>query len=91
MNEKKEKNDTFETIEIVKDAMVIYWDKGKELFDTIQITNKGVITGRILKIDKKARVCVNCHEMFVESGFIPRDNIIRIEGGTIRKIYKQKS
>ena len=90
MNEKKEKKDTFETIEIVKDAMVFYWDRGKELFDAIWITNKGVIIGRILKVDKKERVCVNCHEVFVESGFIPIDNIIRIEGGTRRKIYKQK-
>lgn len=90
MNDEK-KTKIYETIEIIKDAMVIYWDGEKELFDAIRITDKGVVIGRILKVDKKERVCVNCHEMFVESGFVPTDNIIRIEGGTRRKIYKQKS
>lgn len=90
-DENKKAKKTCETIEVVEGAIVVYIEGQKELFDVVQITDRGVIIGRILKINKKERPYVKCREVFMESGFIPSGNIIRIEGGTRRKICKQKS
>ena len=98
------KNDkTFEMIEIVKDAIVTYNDGDKRLFDAIHITDRGIFTGHILKIDKtdlfrvadfigraKAQIYANCRELFIEGGGIPEDNVICIKGGTRRAMFKRE-
>ena len=52
MSDENKKEDAFEMIEILEKATVIYMDGNKDLFDAIHITDKGVVVGRILKIDK---------------------------------------
>ena len=69
--------------EIIENATIIYTDNVSEFFDAIRINDKGVIIGRILKIDKT--------EEFIECGFIPLYNIIKIKNGSKRKIYKMRS
>jgi hypothetical protein len=73
------KDEKFEKINILENAIIIFKGKLKRLFDAIQITNEGVITGFILN-----------KEVFVENGFIPEHKIIRIEGGIKKEIYKRK-
>ena len=96
MNDKNKKDDTFEMIEILENATIIYDDGGRAIFETIHITDKGVILiGRILK-DEKIGHCksignIDCHEIFMEDGGIPKDNVKRIEGGTRKTVYKKKS
>ena len=79
MNHEK-KDETFEMTSILENAIVIFKGKLKRLFDAIQITDDGLITGFILN-----------NEVFVENGFIPKNKIIRIDGGTKKEIYKKKS
>ena len=65
-------------IEILKNATIIYIDGVKERFDAICMTDKRIITGRILKINGK--------EEFKEHGIILRKNIKQIYNGTKIKI-----
>jgi len=96
VNDDNKKDDTFETIEILENVTIIYDDGDRAIFETIHITDKGVILiGRILK-DEKTGHCksigsIDCHEIFMEDGGIPKDNVKRIEGGTRRTVYKKKS
>lgn len=67
-------------IEILKNATIVYIDGIKERFDAIRMTDKMVITGRILK--------TNGTEEFKEYGFISRQNIKQIYNGSKIKIQK---
>ena len=67
-------NDTFETVEIIKNAIVSYIDGEVKLFDAISITDKGVIIGRI-----KNGKFSNC-------GFINKQNINKVYNGKKRRL-----
>jgi len=59
MNDENKKDDTFEMIEILENATIIYDDGNRAIFEAIHITDKGVILiGRILK-DGKTDVQLN--------------------------------
>ena len=49
---------------IVKNLIVTYHDNKKEFIETAKISSKGIITGFI-----------NQNNKFIETGFIPGDNI----------------
>lgn len=82
---------TLETIEILENAIVIYMDGSRKLFDAIHITNRGVIIGYILRLDNIEK-CMGstCCEVFVESGGIPKNNVKYIEGGVRKVVYTKK-
>ena len=77
---KKPKKLEFEIIDILEMAQIIYYDGKVDIFNAIYKANEGVYTGRI----------INQNE-FINGGFIPRQNIKEIIGGTERKIRKKKS
>ncbi len=79
MKYENKKDKTLETIEILENAIVIFDNGDKELFDAIQITNNEVIFGRILNKDG-----------FVEGGCIPKNSIKCINVGAKRTVYKKK-
>ena len=60
-------------------AKIIYNDGKIDIFNAIYKANEGVYTGRI----------INQNE-FINGGFIPKQNIKKIIGGTERKIHKRK-
>lgn len=76
------KCDGFETIDILENATVIYTDGIKESFSALQITNKWVIIGRIMKRDG--------HEKFLKYGYINKNNIKAIVGGNKKRINTTK-
>ena len=94
MNDDNKKDDTFEMIEILENATIIYDDENRAIFEAIFLTDKGVILiGRILK-DEKTDHCksigsIDCHEIFMEDGGIPKENIKHIEGGIKKKVFKK--
>jgi hypothetical protein len=61
-------------------AQIAYSDGKKDIFEVIHKAKEGVYTGRI----------INQNE-FISGGFIPKQNIKKIKGGTERKIRKKKS
>jgi len=65
-------------IEILENATIIYTDGVKEHFDAIHLTDKKVITGRILKTKNS--------KIFKEYGFILRENVKKIYNGSKVKI-----
>ena len=67
-------------IEILKNATIVYIDGVKERYDAIRMTDKMIITGRILK--------TNGTEEFKEYGFILRQNIKQIYNGSKIKIKR---
>jgi hypothetical protein len=77
---KKSNENEFEIINILEMAQIIYSDDKKDFFEAIQISENGVFTGRI----------INQNE-FINGGFIPKQSIKKIKGGTERKIRKKKS
>jgi len=79
MNNDKKIADTYQIIEILENATVIFNDGNRTLFDAIHITDKIVIIGRIMN-----------HEEFMESGGIPKHNIKNIEASTKRKVSFSK-
>ncbi len=56
-------SEELKAIDIIQDAIVVYREGLKELFDAIYITDESVITGRIIK--------TNDCKVFVEGGGIP--------------------
>ncbi len=93
MKEDNKINDTFEMIEILENATIIYDDGDREIFEAILLTDNGVIFGWILKIEKtdncKSISSIDCHEIFMEGGGIPKDNIKHIEGGIKKTVIKK--
>ena len=79
MKYENKKDKTLETIEVFEDAIVIFNDGTKQLFDVIHITDKEVVVGRILN-----------HEVFVKCGGISRENIRHIRHDTKKKYRKRK-
>jgi len=79
MPKKKPNENEFEIINILEMAQIIYFDGKKNIFEAIHITVEGIHTGRI----------INNYE-FINGGFIPKQNIKKIIGGTNRKICKRK-
>jgi hypothetical protein len=67
-------------IEILKDATILTTTGEKEYFDAIYLNTTGIFFGKI-----------NSLEEFVEIGFIPKHNVIKILSGektyTLRKTY----
>lgn len=51
-------------MEIIKDVIITYTDGKKDFFKAINISNKGIFTGRIMENNK-----------FIDVGFIPKINI----------------
>jgi hypothetical protein len=76
---KHDKNE-FEIINILELAKIIYNDGKMDILNAILKGNEGVYTGRI----------INQNE-FINGGFIPKENIKEIIGGTERKIRRKKS
>ncbi len=96
MNDENKKDDTFEMIEILENATIIYDDGNRAIFEAIFLTAEGeIIFGQILKVEKtdlcKSISSIDCRDIFRECGGIPKDNVKRIEGGTRRTVYKKKS
>ena len=71
-------NNLNKEFEIIENVTIIYTDNISEFFDAIRLTDKGVIIGRVLKIDKT--------EEFVECGFISNNSIKKIKKGVKRRI-----
>ena len=69
-------------IEILKNATIIYNDGVKERYDAIQVTDRKIVTGRVLKVGKT--------EKFGAYGFISRKNIKQIYDGSKKKIAKME-
>jgi hypothetical protein len=55
---------------IIENAIVLQKSGEKQIYDAIQITKKGIITGRIKKNET--------HEVFEDQGFIPNSQIKKI-------------
>ena len=77
MNGKKD--DSFEMIEILENAIVIYSDGVKEQFEALRVIDKGVIIGRIIDGE------------FLDCGFISKGNIKEIKDGVKKKIPMMKA
>jgi hypothetical protein len=61
-------------------AKVIYNDGKMDIFNAIHESNEGIYTGRIINENE-----------FINSGFIPKENIKKVIGGIQRKMFKKKS
>ena len=68
----------FEIIDILEMTQIIFIDGTMDFFKAIHKANEGVFIGRV----------INDVE-FVSGGFIPKENIKKIIGGTERKIRKR--
>jgi hypothetical protein len=77
---KKSNENEFEIIDILEMVQIVYNDGKMDIFKAVHITEEGVYTGRITNNDE-----------FVNGGFIPKQIIKKINGGTERKIRKKKS
>jgi hypothetical protein len=75
MNENHRKDGPSETKKLLKNASVVYTDGNIEIFEAIQVTDRGVVIGRFYKEDNGA-------EEFVSFGFIPQTSIKQIRGRT---------
>jgi hypothetical protein len=71
MNENCRKDEPSEAKKLLKNASVIYTDGNTEVFEAIQVTERGAVIGRIYKEE-------NGVEEFVSFGFIPRTSIKQI-------------
>jgi hypothetical protein len=67
---------------IIENATIHYKNGEKLIYDAIQITNKGIYTGRIIRHHEKVE--------FQDNRFIPRDEIQQImifnEQGNVKHI-----
>jgi hypothetical protein len=61
-------------------AQIIFFDGKRDIFEAVHIADEGVYTGRIRNQNE-----------FIDCGFIPKESIKKIIGGTKRKIRKRKS
>jgi hypothetical protein len=79
MLKKKSTKNEFEIIEILEMAQIIYSDGKMVILEAVQIADEGVYTGRIRNKNE-----------FIDCGFIPKQSIKKIIGGTKRKMIKKK-
>lgn len=75
-------SDSYMSIHVVMDPIVVYRDGSKEFFDAIYVTGKNLYIGHVIKSEEKS--------IFVEEGGIPWDNITLIIGGTTVMAYKKR-
>ena len=79
--------DSFKIIEIVENVTVIYTDGSKDFFQGIYLNEKGVVLGRIMKLEHTNNdLGTGFKEEFVGYGFIPKTSYKDIEDGVKRKI-----
>jgi hypothetical protein len=95
MKIRKSENKSFKKIEILEDAMIVYSDGKREVFDGIEIRNNKVIFGRfkLLKgnnTKRNIKSFKNSNKIYVETGAIPKSNIKNIKGGKKRLIFQEK-
>ena len=57
--------------QVIKNAIVLQKNGEKQIYDAVQITKKGIITGRIIKKN-------DTWEAFEDQGFIPNSQIQKI-------------
>ena len=86
----QKQNEKFEIIEALENAIVVYDNGEKELFDAVFVTEKGVITGCILQGQTNKKKHARISKEFIGSGFIPKDNIKKING-TRRKLLRRNT
>ncbi len=67
--------------DILTNVGVIYNDDFKQIFEAIEVTNKGYILGKICKKNEE--------DVFTECGFILKRNIKKINWDTKRKIKRE--
>jgi len=94
MNDDNKKDDTFEMIEILENATIIYDDGNRAIFEAILLTDKReIIFGQILTVENtdhdRSVSSIDCHDVFRECGGIPKDIIKSIEGGTKKTVFKK--
>ena len=70
------------TIEILRNATIVYIDGVRERYDAIHVTDKKIVTGRVFKTDG--------NEKFGAYGFISRRNVKQIYDGSKKKIPKME-
>jgi hypothetical protein len=80
MLKKKSTKNGFENVNILEMAQIIYSDGKMAIIEAVHIVDVGVYTGRIRNRNE-----------FIDGGFIPKQSIKKIKGGTKRKIYIMKS
>lgn len=94
MYDDSKKDETFETIEILENAILIYNEGDRAIFEAIFLTNeREIISDQILTtkkkdLDKSDRI-FDCNEIFIECGGILKENIKYIKGGTKRTVFKK--
>ena len=77
---KKSNKNEYELIDILETVQIIYSDGKMAILEAVQIADEGVYTGRISNNNE-----------FIDGGFIPKQSIKEINGGTKRKLYIMKS
>jgi hypothetical protein len=85
------KDKKFEMIEILENATIIYEDGKREIFEAFFLTEYGeIIFGHLLAYENtdlcKSVNGVDCQDIFMECGGIPKDNIKSIEGGNKKNV-----
>jgi hypothetical protein len=92
MKSVKKNEDSFKIIEIVENVTVVYTDGSKELFQGVYMNDKGVVLGRIMKIEKTNKDLLKGYtEEFIGYGFIPKTSYKDIEDGLKRQIVVQNN
>jgi hypothetical protein len=64
-------------IEVLENAKIFYTDGKRDFFEAVIITDKGIFTGWI------------DDNIFIEGGFIPKNNIENVEGKKIKLIIEK--
>ena len=81
MKDETTKDNTFVPIELFEKVTITYNDGKREVFDAIYIRDNGVYTGIVLNIDN--------HEVFVESGGIPKNIVKHIEWDSKKTVLRK--
>ena len=72
------KNGVYKMVEILENALVVYTDGITDEFAAIYKTKKGIIIGRVI------------NEIFMDCGFISKNNVKKVEGNIRRKVFKRE-
>ena len=94
MNTRTVNENTFRLIEILENVKITYTCGKKVFFDAAYVTKDGVITGRIVSMNKDNRGKKNksssSQEVFIECGYIPMQKIGDIKGDIKKNIFLKK-